>query len=133
VKSLADDDATVRKDLRFRLFRGASIQFKDARKAEKTAMKVAKNPRVKNVWPVKRYPAPKHIVHATGNAALAAAPILKRQNANDTFATHIMTQINKLRDSGVTGKGVKIGIVDTGVSVVVSEMWRRDMLTRAVG
>ncbi|KAK5659770.1 hypothetical protein OQA88_981 [Cercophora sp. LCS_1] len=111
------DDASLRKELRFKLFKGASIQFSDAEQAEKAVMRVAASPKVKNVWPVKRYASPQHIVHSTGNAALAAAPLLKKRQANETdlFTTHLMTQVNKLRDAGVTGKGIKIGVVDTGI------------------
>lgn len=113
------DDASLRKELRFKLFRGASIQFSDAEQAEKAVMRVAARPNVKNVWPVKRYSAPQHIVHSTGDAALAMAPVLKKRqatNESDLFTTHLMTQVNKLRDAGVTGKGLKIAVVDTGVS-----------------
>ncbi|KAK1756459.1 peptidase S8/S53 domain-containing protein [Echria macrotheca] len=109
------DGAKLRKDLRFELFKGASIQFADAKQAEKTMEQVAEIPQVKNVWRVRSYPAPRHIVHSVGDAAGAKAAVLKRQSANDTFSTHVMTQVNKLRDAGITGKGIKIAVIDTGI------------------
>ncbi|KAF0315725.1 subtilisin-like serine protease pr1c [Colletotrichum asianum] len=33
----------------------------------------------------------------------------------DTYAPHVMTQVDKLRAEGYTGKGIRIGIVDSGV------------------
>ncbi len=105
--------ASLRKDLRFKLFKGASIQFKDTKNADKMAAKVAKMPKIKRVFPVRRYPVPHHVVHSTGDAVQGA--IAKRQET-DQFTTHLMTQVNKFRDAGVTGKGIKIGVIDTGVS-----------------
>lgn len=105
----------MRKDLRFKLFKGASIQFKDTRKAEEMAAKVAQMPRVKSVFPVRRYPIPRHTVLSTGDGVHEF--LERRQDVgNDTFSTHLMTQVNKFRDSGITGKGIKIGVIDTGVS-----------------
>jgi len=107
--------ASLRKDLRFKLFKGASIQFKDTKNADKMAMKVAQMPKIKAVYPVRRYSVPHHVVHSKGNAA--ADVLAKRQSEDtDTFSTHVMTQVNKFRDAGITGKGVKVAVIDTGVS-----------------
>ncbi|KAK4041343.1 peptidase S8/S53 domain-containing protein [Parachaetomium inaequale] len=104
--------ASLRKDLRFKLFKGASIQFKDTKNADKMAAKVATMPKVKAVYPVRRYPVPHHVVHSTGDAVQEV--LSKRDVGNDTFSTHLMTQVNQFRDSGVTGKGIKIAVIDTG-------------------
>ncbi|KAL2128468.1 hypothetical protein VTI74DRAFT_9137 [Chaetomium olivicolor] len=104
--------ASLRKDLRFKLFKGASIQFKDTKNADKMAAEVANMPEVKRVFPVRRYPVPRHVVHSTGDAVQDA--IAKREEGNDTFSTHLMTQVNKFRDAGITGKGIKIAVIDTG-------------------
>ncbi|KAL2177437.1 peptidase S8/S53 domain-containing protein [Thermothelomyces heterothallicus CBS 202.75] len=106
--------ASLRKDLRFKLFKGASIQFKDTETADQMVAKVAEMPKVKAVYPVRRYPVPNHVVHSTGN--VADEVLVKRQAAgNDTFSTHLMTQVNKFRDAGITGKGIKIAVIDTGI------------------
>jgi hypothetical protein len=109
------DEATLRKDLRFKLFKGASIQFKDTLNADALVAKVAEMPQVKAVFPVRRYPVPQHVVHSTGDAVQEL--LARRQDGPDTFTTHLMTQVNQFRDTGVTGEGIKIGIIDTGVSV----------------
>ncbi|KAK4118416.1 subtilisin-like protein [Parathielavia appendiculata] len=105
--------ASLRKDLRFKLFKGASIQFEDTKNAEMMAAEVAAMPKVKAVYPVRRYPVPHHIVHSTGDAVQAV--LSKRQEGNDTFSTHLMTQVNKFKDAGITGKGIKIAVIDTGI------------------
>ena len=76
--------------------------------------KVADMPKVKAVFPVRRYPVPHHVVHSTGDSVQEV--LARRQEGDDRLSTHLMTQVNKFRDSGVTGKGIKIGIIDTGVS-----------------
>jgi subtilisin family serine protease len=36
-------------------------------------------------------------------------------SGKDTYSPHVAVQIDKLHNEGITGKGIKIGIVDTGV------------------
>lgn len=108
--------------MNFKLFRGASIQIQDLSKAEYVAAEVAKLPAVKQIWPVKLYQIPKYTVHSTGSpdnndhGDRGSASIKRAAAANDTVAPHLMTQVNMLKDSGVTGAGIKIGVIDTGVS-----------------
>ncbi|EEB90703.1 hypothetical protein MPER_11053 [Moniliophthora perniciosa FA553] len=33
----------------------------------------------------------------------------------DTQSTHVMTGVDKLHAQGITGEGIKIGVIDTGV------------------
>lgn len=116
VKELGGE-ASLRKDLRFKLFKGASIQFKDTKNAEKLAAELADLPKVKNVFPVRRYPLPRHTIHSVGSTvANIAESLKKRDNGTDTFSTHLMTQVNKFHDAGITGQGIKIAVIDTGVS-----------------
>ncbi|KAL2150509.1 hypothetical protein VTH82DRAFT_7072 [Thermothelomyces myriococcoides] len=106
--------ATIRKDLNFKLFKGVSIQFKNTNNAAAMAAKVATMPKVKAVYPVRRYPVPHHVVHSKGT--VLDEGLVKRQVAgNDSFSTHLMTQVNKFRNAGITGKGVKIAVIDTGI------------------
>lgn len=114
--------ASLRKDLRFKLFKGASIQFKDTKNAEESAAKVAEMPKIKRVYPVRRYPVPRHVVRSKGTGVQEM--IAKREvSGNDTFSTHLMTQVNKFRDAGITGKGIKIAVIDTGVSGFCWRIW----------
>ncbi|KAM7188577.1 minor extracellular protease [Rhypophila sp. PSN 637] len=107
-------EATLRKNLKFKLFKGASIQFKKLEKAEEMAEKIAEMPAIKNVWPVKSYPVPQHTVHSTGSAL--DFELKKRQvEGKDLFTPHLMTQVNKFRDAGETGKGIKVAVIDTGI------------------
>ncbi len=109
------EDASKRMDLNYKLFKGVSIKFKDLDKAEDKAAEIADLPAVKNMWPVKLFSVPQHTVLSVRDAA--GDGISRRQQAgNDTFTPHLMTQVNQLRDKGITGKGIKIAVIDTGVS-----------------
>lgn len=102
-------------DLNYKLFKGVSIRFHDVDKAEDKVSEIASMPAVKNIWPVKLFSVPQHTVLSVGDAA--AGGISRRQEAsNDTFTPHVMTQVNQLRNKGITGKGIKIAVIDTGVS-----------------
>ena len=130
IASVGDPDVRSRLDLNYRLFRGSSIQFNRLDKVEEKVAKISRMPSVKKVWPVKLYGIPEHTVHWVSGQNDESQPhegIDKRQagaNATgpDHFSPHIMTQVNQLRDKGVTGKGIKIAVVDTGVSVPLASI-----------
>ena len=107
--------------MNFELFKGASFQVHDLSKAEHIAAEVAQIPAVKRVWPVRLYKIPDYTVHWSGNLGEDVTredmeQVKREVEANDTFSTHLMTQVNKLRDAGNTGTGIKVAVVDTGVS-----------------
>lgn len=105
----------------YKLFKGASIQFADIDNAEDLASEMALLPGIKRKWPVQTFSIPKPEVHWTGTPGMEYKSIKKRgfeerDSVNDTFSPHVMTQIDKLRAEGVTGKGLKVALVDSGVS-----------------
>ena len=105
----------------YKLFKGASIQFNDLDNAEDISAKMASMPGIKRKWPVQRFSLPKPTVHWTGTPGMEYTAVKKRgfeerDLSNDTYTPHMMTQIDKLRDEGVTGKGLKVALVDSGVS-----------------
>lgn len=117
--TLATSNISVnhRLDLSYTLFRGISFQLRNVTREKRTAKSIAKMKGVKQIWPVHAISLPKHEVIWTGTGpAPSGTSMHKRQSfQNDTFSPHTMTQVDKLRAEGITGKGVRIGIVDTGV------------------
>ncbi|KAK5628003.1 hypothetical protein RRF57_003718 [Xylaria bambusicola] len=99
------------------IFKGASIQFHDTETAEDEAAALEGLASVKRVWPNRLYDLPKDDIIWTGKNkdASIAHTAVKRQVANDSFSPHIMTQVDKLRAKGIIGKGIKIGVIDTGI------------------
>ncbi|KAF9908228.1 hypothetical protein BX616_000202 [Lobosporangium transversale] len=97
---------TSHKDLDFKfrgqynLFNGASIQVKSGHTGED----IAKIPGVKRVWPVERYQLPK--------------PDLSNEDKAQPHLTsaHKMTGVDYVQKAfKYTGKGIKVGVIDSGV------------------
>ncbi|XP_006457328.1 hypothetical protein AGABI2DRAFT_212668 [Agaricus bisporus var. bisporus H97] len=87
------------------LFVGASITLDNPQ--DVSALKSA--PGVKDVRPVRQFSIPKPVSKytVTGRNDPAIPP--------DTEGTHVATGVDKLHAEGITGKGIKIGIIDSGV------------------
>lgn len=111
----------------YKLFKGASIQFHDTETAEERADRLASLPSVKQLWPVRLYRIPNPRIEWTGNPDQDYAVSKKRdinETMEDVFSPHVMTQVDKLRANGVTGKGIKVAVIDTGVSEMVMLLLR---------
>ncbi|KAK2935390.1 Peptidase S8, subtilisin-related [Fusarium oxysporum f. sp. vasinfectum] len=116
----ASSRGKTRMQYNYKLFKGASIQFTDIDNAEDLASEMALLPGIKQKWPVQTFSIPKPEIHWTGTPGMEYKSIQKRgfeerDAANDTFSPHVMTQIDKLRAEGVTGKGLKVALVDSGI------------------
>jgi hypothetical protein len=122
-ESLAVDGVQVdhRMDLSFRFFRGVSFQIRHSSSNTSTPddlQFLQAAPRVRNVWPARII---RRNVQEGPQVPDASSPIaqntrVKRQTQTErTFSPHVMTQIDKLHAEGITGKGFRIAIVDSGV------------------
>ncbi|KAG5941475.1 hypothetical protein E4U59_001716 [Claviceps monticola] len=112
-----DGEASTRMKLDYKLFRGLSLQFHDLGASERRSKQIAALPAVKKVWPVRLVSK-----QAVEGAQVVDTPLdddkvvmQAGRLPKDKFAPHIMTQVNKLRAKGITGKGVKVAVIDTGI------------------
>ena len=83
-----------------------------------TSIRIASVPTVKKVWPVRVISLPNDEVSsiAAGNGSSQSWTNQRRAEPGaDDFSPHVMTQVDKLRADGITGSGIRIGIIDTGV------------------
>lgn len=121
-------------DFNYDLFKGATVQFNNDKSSDEHMSSLLSHPAIKNVWRKTVVSLPKHQVGAVGSPGLADSSQLLARNfqGNDTYSPHVMTQVDKLHAKGITGKGVKIAIVDSGVSATVkaSNMRRLLQVTR---
>lgn len=109
-------------NLTYTLFNGASFQLQNTTNENETIHQILSMASVKKIWPLRVYSLPIDKKVSLGGSATAAASggLRKRANNNDTvqgdvFSPHVMTQVDKLRALGYTGKGVKVAVIDTGV------------------
>ncbi|KAG6010944.1 hypothetical protein E4U21_002614 [Claviceps maximensis] len=134
------DDATTRLHIDYPLFRAVSFKYNDVDSAEERVKQLAAHPAVKNVWPVRQVKSAsrKHRLLQTQESKLIVkdshrhrllqtqeSKLIVRDNepvpqplysrAADTFSPHVMTQVDKLRARNITGAGVKLALVDTGI------------------
>ncbi|PHH78656.1 hypothetical protein CDD82_2918 [Ophiocordyceps australis] len=104
----------------YTLFKGVSVQIKDVHAASQKAAELAALPAVKNVWPVRLYEMPNPKVEWVGSERDGRKLVArdgggKTNETADAFSPHVMTQVDRLRAKGITGKGVKIAVIDTGI------------------
>ena len=80
------------------------------------------------VWPVTVIQRPNDEIVWTGTPKAPEHTDLRRRQEDaeeeeeDTFSTHVQTQIDLLRAEGVTGKGVKVAVIDTGVRLPLTQL-----------
>lgn len=115
-------DASIRLDLSSELFQGVSIQLNDVNSAEEKAAKLKALPAIKKIWPVVTVPAPDPKIEwvATDGVDVLAHnnkdnTISSRDVADPLSSAQRMCQIEKIREKGYVGRGIKIAVVDTGV------------------
>ncbi|KAG6114472.1 hypothetical protein E4U13_003348 [Claviceps humidiphila] len=116
-QSMAGDGKT-RMKLEFELFNGLSFQLHDLKTSKEKVAKFAAMPAVKAVHPVILYdmPNPKVEWIAPKGSTFKRSGLASRDEGGpDTFSPHVMTQVDKLRAKGITGKGIKVAVVDTGI------------------
>lgn len=119
---------TTRMHFNYKLFKGVSVQLHDIEGHREIAAKLASAPSIKNVWPIEIHRRP----NITGNGkpvnlkdmdfgGEADGDRLRRDvmNETDTWPPHVMTQVDKLRAKGITGKGIKLAVIDSGVSGLI--------------
>ncbi|KAI0146160.1 subtilisin-like protein [Xylariaceae sp. FL1272] len=104
----------------FKLYKGVSFRFNNAEDVVGQAAQVAAMPEVKIMHPITTHAMPKHATQP----GFAVEQFAERHphhtragdaTAPDTWATHVQTQVNLLRDAGITDAGIRIAIVDVVV------------------
>lgn len=112
-------------NLDYELFKGVSFRLEsDGSDVDTVTEQISSMRSVKRVWPVRKMSIPddKIIWKGTGrDAAAAGVAGLQATNTNNTFSPLLMTQVDHLHAEGITGEGIKIAVIDTGIDYTVSE------------
>ncbi|TLD08893.1 uncharacterized protein PgNI_07817 [Pyricularia grisea] len=117
--SAANVTVHIRQTLKSRIFNGVSLDLvgagNDSAATEGTLLAATG---VKQIWPVRTVSMPKNDVQSfipLGTHYSTPHTTTRRATANDTYYPHVMAQVDRLHDAGITGLGVRIAVVDTGV------------------
>ncbi|KAM0282157.1 hypothetical protein ACHAQH_003197 [Verticillium albo-atrum] len=99
-----------------KLFRGTSfnLELTQEKDEDEAVRRVQALPEVKNIWPVEFVSTPQLNLSWTAKGK-SLAEVRRRQVGADGYSPHVMTQVDRLHAEGITGKGLRIGIVDTGI------------------
>ncbi|KAF9428836.1 hypothetical protein BGZ94_000843 [Podila epigama] len=113
LQSFLTDDLNINFEVRhefFDILNGMSIDLQGVPSAKLPSIleKIRSHPSVTNVSPLVALNQPKTIIHDAGFDAMAVAPQLSTAHEQ----TGVLDARNKL---GLTGKGVKVGVIDTGI------------------
>lgn len=114
-------DLQHRMDLSFRFFKGVSFQVKPSNSSSgqtdsEVIAQIKERTEVNSIWPVRSSKLDMPESQSPSVPGSSESQHVKRQNqADDTFSPHILTQIDKLHAEGVTGKGVLVAIIDSGI------------------
>ncbi|KAH7304280.1 peptidase S8/S53 domain-containing protein [Stachybotrys elegans] len=127
-RSQAFSEYQTRREFNHELFNGISIQLHDVENAEERALELAHLPSVKNIWPVTLVSSPAGSKNAQGRVDRPSTSSRTHTNSDKrsmretqgngtrlTRSTHIMTQVDRLHAEGITGKGIKIAMIDDGI------------------
>ncbi|KYK60776.1 hypothetical protein DCS_01914 [Drechmeria coniospora] len=128
LKKAMGSKGNVRVEFEFDRLNGFSFQFHDIKNAAKMAAKLAAE-NAALLWhlPVTLHQSADPTTEWARNESKERMRPRKRALSNttlDTYSPHVMTQIDKLRAKGYTGKGVRIAILDSGIDYTHSALGR---------
>lgn len=125
--------------LNYKLFNGVSVRLDDANldKSEASVANLMKISTVKNMWPVQVAEAASinDFQHATNKlrapsslpenplplkgAQKESKPFTRHalNTTNQPYSPHVMIQVDKLHSEGLRGKGTRIAVISSGVSI----------------
>lgn len=103
-----DSHARVRREFDYTHFKGISVEVE----SEDELDNLRSEHRVKKVWPVE--------LLEIGDKGSRPNPMPSDQDPlsnalKSAYDPYVETQIHRLRSEGLTGKGIKVAIIDTGV------------------
>ncbi|EMD85870.1 hypothetical protein COCC4DRAFT_182381 [Bipolaris maydis ATCC 48331] len=70
---------------------------------------------VENIWPVQHHALPDYHTKWVGTNPSSLHSAGSRRNIVENYPPHVMTQIDRLNADGITGSGIRIAVIDTGI------------------
>ncbi|CAA9966729.1 peptidase [Pyrenophora teres f. maculata] len=122
---ISDVRTKIKREFNYELFQGVTLQFADKAHEKAQLARLSSLSSVKNIWSNKIVPpSDSRVTWAAppGSAEVESSQATKRASKNEMYSPHVMTQIDKLHAKNITGKGVKIAIVDSGIDYTLAAL-----------
>ncbi|CAI6089470.1 unnamed protein product [Clonostachys chloroleuca] len=115
LESLVETNGYVRRRFDSPVFKGLSVQLNDVENAEESVKILSMATAAKKIWPISLHSMPNVTIHWTGNGTDSFEAQTLTNQTSKPYTPHAMTQVDKIRAKGYTGKGIKVAVIDTGV------------------
>ncbi|EDU51147.1 peptidase [Pyrenophora tritici-repentis Pt-1C-BFP] len=122
---LSDVRTKVTREFNSELLQGVTLQFANEAHEKAQLARLSSISSVKNIWSNKIVPPSDSRVTWTGppgSADIQSNQATKRSSKNEKYSPHVMTQIDKLHAKNITGKDVKIAIIDSGIDYTLDAL-----------
>ncbi|CAA9967188.1 minor extracellular protease vpr [Pyrenophora teres f. maculata] len=97
------------------LLNGLSFQILETLNDLTIEERISNLPKVKHLWPIHEYASPKHDVLWAGTDTSNLQPPISKRGLSEKYPPHVLTQVEELQAEGVTGAGIKLAIIDSGI------------------
>ncbi|KAF2009282.1 hypothetical protein BU24DRAFT_468257 [Aaosphaeria arxii CBS 175.79] len=102
------------------IFRAASYKIDISTLGDDPLTVLSSIPAIKNIWPVEVVERPDDALAWKGSDLNTAPVSIKKQVGKvavkgEGFTPHVLTQVDRVHGSNITGRGIKVGIVDDGI------------------
>ncbi|KAG4432961.1 hypothetical protein IFR05_011556 [Cadophora sp. M221] len=104
--------AVPRLRLKHELFNGVSFRVSGPLDNESTMETIFNMSMVSNIWPMRLY---SRLATVRSSSGTSDPSFLRKREEVDTYSTHVMGGVDKLHAQGLTGDGIFIGVIDSGV------------------
>jgi subtilisin family serine protease len=108
--------ATRRRDISSSLFRGVSFTLHGHKDEAAVVERISSMPGISWISPVRSIAAPETKFSTAGDSMTWDIPNhLRARQTDENEVVHQMTGVDKLRNEGYVGTGIKVAVVDTGI------------------
>lgn len=99
------------------LFKGISIDVTGTDETKDRILQDLEHVPDIRYWPVGKRSSPTDQVVVPGRWTEDFANLQKRDSGDEeAFSPHVLAQVDKVHARGITGKGIKVAVIDSGVS-----------------
>lgn len=102
----------------YRLFKGVSIDVNGPDEMKRRVLQDLEGAPDIKYWPLGARLSPSDYAVGPDRWTGDFSNLRQRDGADEVgFSPHVLTQVDKVHGEGITGKGIKVAVIDSGVSI----------------